>query len=143
MRKKTWFSNKAANVLSIKGGTQNSKKSLKHVSNSPIASPTPVKKSSDENGNFSADKINNNEKPGKSTEKLSKEGGKKTCGKDDDEDSFESHKPIIREAKRTEEIKKRGYVDQKRKDYKTLRNDLMSSDFDKSLGLPEIEDKKK
>uniref|UniRef100_A0AC34GRC7 Uncharacterized protein n=1 Tax=Panagrolaimus sp. ES5 TaxID=591445 RepID=A0AC34GRC7_9BILA len=139
----------ATNVLSIKGTTANSKKSSKQVSNSPLAPSTRAKKSPDENVPDKNNNNNNNEKTGKtvtSVEKLLKEGGdggKKTAGKEDEEDSFEAHKPVAREAKRAEEIKKRGYVDTKRKDYKTLRNDLPSSDFDKSLGLPEIEDKKK
>ena len=78
------------------------------------------------------------------------------------EDTFECHKPVVKEAKRAEEvspstgfrcrqliyldvfqIKKHGPVDQKRKDYKTLRYDVPSSDFDKSLGLPELEAKEK
>uniref|UniRef100_A0AC35FXY7 Uncharacterized protein n=1 Tax=Panagrolaimus sp. PS1159 TaxID=55785 RepID=A0AC35FXY7_9BILA len=52
-----------------------------------------------------------------------KDGTKDTKEKDD---TFESHKPVVRDAKRADEIKKHGPVDQKRKDYKTLRYDIPS-----------------
>uniref|UniRef100_A0AC35G1N5 Uncharacterized protein n=1 Tax=Panagrolaimus sp. PS1159 TaxID=55785 RepID=A0AC35G1N5_9BILA len=114
---------------------------------------TSKKKSPDKNGNIISGEKNEKAKP--SPEKASKEekknvdggdggGDEKGKGKDESgEDSFPLHKPIVRDVDRAEEIKNLGYVDRKRDDYKTIRNDLPESDFDKSLGLPAINDDKK
>uniref|UniRef100_A0A7E4V281 Lipoprotein n=1 Tax=Panagrellus redivivus TaxID=6233 RepID=A0A7E4V281_PANRE len=104
---------------------------------SPAGSITPGTGESRDGGNKTA------EKSKKSGEKVEGADPNNNDKKEKEEDSFEQHKPVVREAKRADEIKKHGPVDQKRKDYKTIRHDLPSSDFDKSLGLPNQEDKDK
>lgn len=116
----------------------------------PVAAETP-KASGGDKSKKSVEKPQTKE-----DDKKDDEGKDKEKEKEKEEDSFDKLKPVAREAKRAEEvslwleycpyrypfqIKKHGPVDQKRKDYKTLRNDILSSDFDKSLGLPNIEEK--
>uniref|UniRef100_A0AC34F282 Uncharacterized protein n=1 Tax=Panagrolaimus sp. ES5 TaxID=591445 RepID=A0AC34F282_9BILA len=134
------------------GGGQT--KSQKHVAtpNSPVttnggetpvgtpATPNDGQQGGGGGGGGTKDKSLTVDKPTKDE----KDGATKdTNDTKDKEDSFENHKPVIRDAKRADEIKKHGPVDQKRKDYKTLRYDIPSSDFDKSLGLPNLEEKEK
>ncbi|CAD5206729.1 unnamed protein product [Bursaphelenchus okinawaensis] len=57
--------------------------------------------------------------------------------KEDKDDSFERRKPKVKEAGRAEEIRERGAVPRERDDYKTMKAGMPTSDFDKSLNLPQ------
>ncbi|KAI6208753.1 hypothetical protein M3Y96_00148200 [Aphelenchoides besseyi] len=74
-----------------------------------------------------------------STTKLATETVDKKKKQEEKNDSFNEHKPVEREAKRTGEIKASRPVPRNREDYKTLnRVNMPSSDFDKTMSLDQL-----
>uniref|UniRef100_A0A914PN35 Uncharacterized protein n=1 Tax=Panagrolaimus davidi TaxID=227884 RepID=A0A914PN35_9BILA len=135
------------------GGGQSKSKKLVATQKSPATTPangetpggggTPAitttpgaDASADGNGGGTTDKSLIAEKPTKDD----KDGTKDTNDTKEKDDIFQSHKHVVRDAKRADEINKHGPVDQKSKDYEILRYDIPSSE---SLGLPNLEEKEK